>query len=92
MCQRRREGEALFISGASCLKWKHLVNASTQPPLNWQLLRMDIIAGPCSFESGLCGWKDNSLGTYQWTRNKGATIAAGTGPSVDHTCGNASCK
>ena len=48
--------------------------------------------GPCSFEPGLCGWKDTSLGAYKWDRNKGNTIVAGTGPSVDHTCGNASCK
>ena len=48
--------------------------------------------GPCSFEPGLCGWKDNSLGAYKWDRNKGATVTAGTGPSVDHTCGNASCE
>lgn len=48
--------------------------------------------GPCSFEPGLCGWKDTSLGAYKWDRNKGTTIVAGTGPSVDHTCGNASCK
>ena len=51
-----------------------------------------IFIGSCSFEPGLCGWKDNSLGVYQWDRNKGKTIVAGTGPSVDHTCGNASCK
>lgn len=45
MCQRRREGDALFILEAGCLKWKHLVNASTQPPFKlavvneWVLLQ-----------------------------------------------------
>lgn len=48
--------------------------------------------GPCDFESGLCNWKDTSLGVYQWSRNKGSTVATGTGPSIDHTCGNASCE
>ena len=50
------------------------------------------IAGACSFEPGLCGWKDTSVGKYQWSRNKGSTVTAGTGPSVDNTCGNTSCK
>ena len=49
-------------------------------------------AGPCNFESGLCGWQDVSLGVYQWSRNQGSTVVAGTGPSVDHTCGNNTCK
>lgn len=44
----RREGEALFISEASCLKWKHLVNASTQPPfklavVNEWILLQDLV-------------------------------------------------
>lgn len=52
----------------------------------------NLCVGPCNFESGLCGWKDTSIGSYQWSRNKGSTVTPGTGPSVDHTCGNASCK
>lgn len=48
MCQRRREGEALFILEASCLKWKHLVNANTQPPfklavVNEWILLQDLV-------------------------------------------------
>lgn len=59
---------------------------------NRHVLITFLFVGPCNFESGLCGWKDTSVGVYQWSRNKGKTVTAGTGPSVDHTCGNASCK
>ena len=49
--------------------------------------------GSCSFESpDLCGWKDKSTGEYQWLRNRGTTPSHKTGPKVDHTCGNSSCK
>ncbi|EDO47788.1 predicted protein [Nematostella vectensis] len=47
--------------------------------------------GTCNFEADQCGWGDNSPGQYQWSRHRGATPSANTGPSVDHTCGNSSC-
>lgn len=41
--------------------------------------------GPCDFEKDQCGWNDNSIGRYDWTRNKGATPSVRTGPRTDHT-------
>ncbi|XP_067933315.1 MAM and LDL-receptor class A domain-containing protein 1-like [Watersipora subatra] len=44
----------------------------------------------CTFESGLCGWR-NSLGLpVQWDVNKGPTKTQNTGPPSDHTYKNAS--
>lgn len=48
--------------------------------------------GKCDFESGQCGWSDTSPGKYMWSRHSGSTPSTGTGPSVDHTCGNNTCK
>ena len=46
------------------------------------------VGGACSFEDGWCEWFD-VVGEdhFNWTRHKGATPTAGTGPSVDHTLG-----
>lgn len=79
----RRCRPTLLVTGA--LTWLSY-NVSCNEMLNC------FSQGACSFEPGLCGWKDTSLGAYKWDRNKGTTIVAGTGPSVDHTCGNTSCK
>lgn len=44
----------------------------------------------CTFEDGLCGWtnlKEKRDSHLDWTRYKGASPTANTGPSVDHTLG-----
>ncbi|XP_041367445.1 MAM and LDL-receptor class A domain-containing protein 2-like [Gigantopelta aegis] len=41
--------------------------------------------GPCTFESGLCGWVDVSTSRYQWEKHSGSTHSAISGPSTDHT-------
>lgn len=45
--------------------------------------------GQCDFESGLCGWLDASAGLYAWERHNGSTTGTVSGPSVDHTTGQA---
>ncbi|XP_033638977.1 MAM and LDL-receptor class A domain-containing protein 1-like [Asterias rubens] len=45
--------------------------------------------GSCVFENGVCGWNDESLGSYKWELGSGATPSANTGPSKDHTLNNA---
>ena len=39
--------------------------------------------------SGLCGWFDNSAGSFRWERHNNGTETANTGPSNDHTYGDA---
>jgi hypothetical protein len=48
-------------------------------------------AGTCDFEeSDTCTWKQVKTGDeLDWTLNKGSTGSAGTGPSADHTKGDA---
>lgn len=48
--------------------------------------------GACTFETSTCGWVDLSLGTFLWKRDNGGTSGIATGPSVDHTLGNANGK
>ena len=47
--------------------------------------------GNCTFDgsSGLCGWFDNSAGSFRWERHNNGTETANTGPSSDHTYGDA---
>lgn len=47
--------------------------------------------GNCTFDgaSGLCGWFDNSAGSFRWERHNNGTETANTGPSNDHTYGDA---
>ena len=47
------------------------------------------LSGSCVFETGVCGWKDESLGSYKWELGSAATPSANTGPSKDHTLNNA---
>ncbi|CAL1532685.1 unnamed protein product [Lymnaea stagnalis] len=39
----------------------------------------------CDFEGGLCGWSHDTSDDFDWTRNRGETPTADTGPLVDHT-------
>jgi hypothetical protein len=49
--------------------------------------------GSCNFETDFCTWTNIMTGDdFDWLRNKGATGSARTGPSVDHTVGNANGK
>ena len=44
----------------------------------------------CTFERGFCNWKNNvSTNVLPWQRNRGQTPSSNTGPSFDHTLGNA---
>ena len=49
----------------------------------------ELNCGQCDFETGLCGWMDMSAGSYAWERHNGSTTGAVSGPSVDHTTGEA---
>lgn len=41
----------------------------------------------CNFDNGMCGWKNHPLNSINWTRRKGRTPTANTGPNADHTSG-----
>ncbi|XP_066300039.1 MAM and LDL-receptor class A domain-containing protein 2-like [Branchiostoma lanceolatum] len=41
----------------------------------------------CTFESGLCGWRQSTDDDFDWTRQQGATASSNTGPDNDHTTG-----
>ncbi|CAB3381252.1 Hypothetical predicted protein [Cloeon dipterum] len=43
----------------------------------------------CNFENGWCGWRNVGNKELNWTRHSGKTPTNLTGPSVDHTYGNA---
>ncbi|XP_067654503.1 MAM and LDL-receptor class A domain-containing protein 1-like [Haliotis asinina] len=44
--------------------------------------------GDCTFESGLCTWKNTANGDqFDWTVDSGGTSSTSTGPSTDHTLG-----
>ena len=42
----------------------------------------------CTFESGLCKFKNMRGDKFDWQRHKGATGSWGTGPKADHTLGD----
>ncbi|XP_077360528.1 enteropeptidase [Festucalex cinctus] len=44
----------------------------------------------CTFESGICFWRQEHEDDGDWLRSRGATFPPLTGPSVDHTLGNMS--
>ncbi|XP_061658348.1 enteropeptidase isoform X2 [Syngnathoides biaculeatus] len=44
----------------------------------------------CTFESGLCFWRQEQDDDGDWLRSRGATFPPLSGPSVDHTLGNPS--
>ncbi|XP_064619815.1 MAM and LDL-receptor class A domain-containing protein 1-like isoform X2 [Lineus longissimus] len=42
----------------------------------------------CTFDSGVCNWKQDSSDTFDWTRQRGGTPSDDTGPQKDHTTGS----
>ncbi|ESO97870.1 hypothetical protein LOTGIDRAFT_152977 [Lottia gigantea] len=45
--------------------------------------------GSCDFESNTCSWSNSKVDDFDWVQGKGKTGSSGTGPSTDHTTGNA---
>ncbi|CAH3161057.1 unnamed protein product [Porites evermanni] len=44
----------------------------------------------CNFDYGLCnGWSQSRSDKFDWIRQRGSTSSSNTGPSSDHTTGNA---
>uniref|UniRef100_A0A3B5MKK8 Uncharacterized protein n=1 Tax=Xiphophorus couchianus TaxID=32473 RepID=A0A3B5MKK8_9TELE len=44
----------------------------------------------CSFEDGMCFWRQQQDDEGDWIRISGATFPSSTGPNFDHTLGNSS--
>ena len=45
----------------------------------------------CGFEDDkMCGFTHEESNDFDWVRNVGRTPSSGTGPEVDHTCGEKS--
>lgn len=44
-----------------------------------------IVSGPCDFQTGICGLRNDVNSEFQWRTNKGPTASENTGPSFDHT-------
>lgn len=42
----------------------------------------------CTFETGYCGFFQESLDNFDWTRTNRSTPSSGTGPDRDHTTGH----
>ncbi|CAH1274166.1 MALRD1 [Branchiostoma lanceolatum] len=42
----------------------------------------------CDFDTGLCGYQQDSTDDFDWTRQQGSTPTDQTGPSSDHTTGS----
>lgn len=44
----------------------------------------------CTFEQGMCFWRQQQDDDGDWFRTRGPTFPALTGPTVDHTLGTSS--
>lgn len=44
----------------------------------------------CTFDDGTCGWIQDPYDKFDWQRNNGSTASRRTGPTNDHTYGDAS--
>ena len=50
-----------------------------------------ILGGDCNFEQAsplFCGWKNLKTDKADWKLGAGQSVAAGAGPSTDHTHGD----
>ena len=48
------------------------------------------LPGNCDFEKGLCTWTNpGGVDDFDWVLGRGSTASQLTGPSADHTVGNA---
>lgn len=48
------------------------------------------LQGNCDFEKGLCTWTNPGvIDDFDWVLGRGSTASQLTGPSADHTIGNA---
>nr|XP_039272221.1 MAM and LDL-receptor class A domain-containing protein 2-like [Styela clava] len=73
--------------------WNAVFKASRQDGMAGEIALDDIkfIVGACpattkcDFEDNMCGFEDDPASDFTWTRRKGPTPTAGTGPPVDHT-------
>ncbi|KAH3887675.1 hypothetical protein DPMN_011693 [Dreissena polymorpha] len=41
----------------------------------------------CNFDTDVCGWTQDTTDNFDWTRYRGSTTTAGTGPTNDHSGG-----
>ena len=48
----------------------------------------EAVCGNCDFEKSFCNWFDDSPNTLQWKRGQAGSSST-TGPTIDHTLGNA---
>ena len=66
--------------------------ATASPPVTQSTPSTTPNNGPfnCNFDTNMCGWVQDRNDQFDWTRFHGATSTASTGPSADHTQGNAS--
>lgn len=44
--------------------------------------------GDCDFETGMCSWYDDSVGSFHWKRLRAGDISAYDHPNIDHTFAN----
>lgn len=42
----------------------------------------------CNFDTNICGWTQDKRDNFDWSRHRGSTGTAGTGPTNDHNGGN----
>ncbi|XP_053243460.1 MAM and LDL-receptor class A domain-containing protein 1-like [Podarcis raffonei] len=56
----------------------------TAPPTTEPCLQPDL---SCSFDLDFCSWRQMASNSFNWTRHKGPTHTADTGPSSNHTTG-----
>ena len=42
----------------------------------------------CNFDTDICAWTQDLSDNFNWSRNKGTTGSANTGPQADHTSGS----
>ncbi|XP_046571399.1 MAM and LDL-receptor class A domain-containing protein 1-like [Haliotis rubra] len=66
-------------------------NATAAPQTTAQVTTQAVGKGAfdCDFQNDFCGWVQSSKADqFDWTRHRGSTGSAGTGPTSDHSLGN----